>query len=675
MTISTFDDIQSSMKAQKVVLFEVEPYISLEDWTLVSGKTYAYQCTLPYTIDASDCSISAVREDDNIWYSQCSSVDACESMSSSYYYDSSSNILYVHDSDDTNPATKIICAYFWLFFVYNSSKRPIVRHDSSKPIFYEPILQEVGTIVRDTGDIISPSINSFSVGSAVFDNGRRENGTGFFDSIFYDYIWFGAQVRMLSGGENLPYSEYRIIGSFVVESIEKNFEQCTLRLTDNREFLKRSITNVVFDTTTYPNLEQGKEGAVIPLAWGQIYSFVPISIDKSTLDYKVANHRCLILRAYDNKDDIKVDVGFTKDNANGELVTTATPVGQLTIDFVGKVDDTVISGSVSMGSTKNVTLDADTWYRIAIWGKSDGTAEISVKLQNPDSNYLQDDRTWGAEAWLTDLTIGTTKTTSIGVSIPFKSSTAGTYVLLVDEKGSGTGTLDDAIICKTYELPGQIVRDICDTYINLSPTLYDLANLNQLDVNRPYPLGIVLTSDTNAETVFSSISIATFCDHKINRDGLLDFTIVHEAELTDLDIQEYDKFDFISANEILTIDNLRWKISVGYGHLIQENKWNYAIIEDTGVKYKYRTSVEETIETALVYKQDATAVVTLYSDMTSKLRANATIRARLKTLKSDLGDTISFSFDRFNKNAATPLLLRKVTEDWGRNEIIMELIT
>lgn len=68
-------------------------------WTLTSGKTKTYQIS-------QGTSVAAVVEmDTGAGYSKQASTSAVESNAGSYYYDSSGHILYVHCSDDADPAT------------------------------------------------------------------------------------------------------------------------------------------------------------------------------------------------------------------------------------------------------------------------------------------------------------------------------------------------------------------------------------------------------------------------------------------------------------------------------------------------------------------------------------------------------------------------------------------
>lgn len=672
--IDTFEKWQNARNAQQVILCEIEPSLHLTDWVKTSGRTNVYEQVLPYAIEGSDNKISRVREDDDTWYQRAGSLDICDSVAATYYYDYSANKLYVHTSDAGNPAAKTVLAYFWLYFA-DESKKAFVIDDASAPVSFLPYLETFGTLSRGLGDMLNPGGDTISVGDIVFDNGKQRSGSGFWDNIYYDYIWYGSRVRLLAGGEAMPYSEYALIGTFTIHDKEKNFDVVKFGLADNRDFLKRYITEAVFDTTTYPNLEKGKEGAYIPVGWGPVFDFVPTCIDTATEKYKPYNHRCIVLACYDNNNGLHVPVGFTADNINGEFTLAASPVGQLTCDLVGLVDANLTS-SVSMGVAKNITLEADTWYRLAFYAESDGTAEISAKLQNPDSDYLQDDRTWGAEAWLTDMTIGADITGDpIGVSIPFKSGAAGTYVLLIDEKGSGTGTLGDVIVCKTYELPGALVKDVCENRVSVPELIYDATNLTDFDALRPYPLGIIVDRALEANELFRMIDAAVFSHHRIDRSGVLRFAPWNVPELTDPGIQEYDKYSFVSMKEAGSIDDIRWKINIGYGNWIASNKWNYESAPDTTVKYKYRTSKEETIPTALAYKQDAAAVAALYLAIFGLDNNSVTLRALQKPLASDLGNTISLAIDRFNKNASAALLIKKFDEQWADRETVMTLIS
>lgn len=212
----------------------------------------------------------------------------------------------------------------------------LLHLDIEKPVYFEPLLNSAPTIRRKCGNVAESGGESATIGDLVLNNSVGEDGTGPFDDVFYDWLWLSARVRERIGGEDLAYSEYQLEGEYRIDEIGKNFEEIIFKLADVREFLERQLPTSVYDKTTYPNLEEGKEGMVIPLIWGLVRNIIPTCIVTQTLEYQVCSHMCLVLGVYD--DDVRV--GFLLQNSSGKFALNASPVGLLTCDVVGKVDST-----------------------------------------------------------------------------------------------------------------------------------------------------------------------------------------------------------------------------------------------------------------------------------------------------------------------------------------------
>lgn len=665
MSIITFEALQDNIESQKTVLVEMRVYMRVSTWTKTPGYTNIYQAAFTNK-EFSDRKVSHVREDLNTWYTEKADIEDVDSNPESYYYDPHNEMLYAHSSGSDDPDNYIMTAYFWLYFA-NETKKPLTVNSS--PVYFEPIIESAPGMKRSMGEAGKTGGDTWTVGNLVLMNNAGSDGTGAFDEVFYDYIWFSAVVRILTGGERLPYTEYQLAGTYIVKAPEKNFEVIKFSLSDTREYLKRKSPVNVYDTTTHPNLEKGKEGAVIPLMYGHVRDFRPTKIDTTTEELQCCSHNFIFLEARD--DDVRV--GFTTNNANGKSTLNASPVGTITADAVGLVGAN-LAGSAVMGADQNVVLEANKWYRMAYYGKSDGSAIILANLKEPGGKYLQNDRTWGAGVCnLKLMTIMFTVTSDfIGVSIPFKSGSAGTYVFLIHNI-LGTGTLYGDIVARTYELEGEIVKDICDNHIDLESDDYDGTSLTTLDTDRPYPLGIIIDKKMEADQIFTILDEATFSHHEIVRSGKLEFKAWAVPDDSDPDLKAYDRFTFIGMKEKIDVDSLRWKVSIGWGGWITNGKWNYESAEDTDTKYLYRITEEETIDTVLSYSQDASAVAALYLAMLKDVRLDVVLTSALRPLYSDLGNTISLIKSRSLKDSLAYLEIVGIGEDWNNKESTLHL--
>jgi hypothetical protein len=730
MAIITFSDLQSKINCQKVILAEIEPYICPVDWSKTSGKTNVYQITLS-AVDASDNKISKVRENDNTYYLEVGSTTACDSLVSSYYYDSTNHILYVHTSTAANPTTLIIAIYFKMYFS-NETKHALAPLLSTELIYYYPMIVSVPSLSRSLGTIGQGGLPSYSIGNLVLENCKRSTGEGFWDDIIYTYIWFGAEVKILCGGESLPYSEYKQVGTYIIKSIEKNFEEIHFVLSDQKEFLDREIPDDLFDIDIYTNMEDGRDGEVIPIAYGLVKDFKPTCIDTTTQQYKVCNHDFIMLAAYDYTNaGIRIPVGFKANNADGEFTLNAAPIGQVTVDFIGKVSATnkistnasfetyassdftdwtkTVSGSStitqSSGSTqivdasygayfhetagsaecslkRTLTLDADTWYRVAFYGKADNSvagSKISLRIyDNTLTKYLVSDRTWAAaETWCLNIDYDILVSDMQGASMVFKTTSSTSYEIRIGIPASVTAACDCyadmAIVCETYEMPSSCIKDLCTTFLDLPATIYDEGNLSEFEADRPYPLGFVVSGKTKGEDIFTRIDVALCAYHFVDRGGQIKFHkwALPDSEVSDTDIQTYTKYNFLSMKEGIDIDDIIWSVNIGYANWINDTRWNWSPSTDTVTKYKYRTSKELKLETILAYKEDAADIASEYLTILDNKRVNIVLRASLKPLYSDLGDTINLAMNRWNQNVAANIIITKIDENWDNSEIVL----
>jgi concanavalin A-like lectin/glucanase superfamily protein len=621
---------------------------------------------------------------------------------------------------------------------------------ASFPKYYHPKIISAPICERKTGSMDEPGGDSWTIGNLVLDNGAGTDGTGKFDAWFYDVVWFGAEVRVIIGGENLPYGEYELSGIFYIQAAEKNFEEISFDLTDVREFLKTELPLNVFsaDDTGYTNLEEGKEGASKPLMYGLVRKFVPTLIDSTTLEYQCCDHRFLFVQAYDMSDDSDVGavpVGFTIDNDNGKFTLKATPVGQLVVDAVGLVGENLVdngtfedwilpdpyieyefddwttsnTGSPTntvtpvTGSTQKVTgsyglklhkahaTDYDVtvrqapgsirdnrWWRVVFYVKGSTTGGsgdadgFNIEVKN-GSYYLQDDLvSWTtSQNYLTAAKLPVSGASDMmGVTFVFNTADSNfdrgyaTYFTLGLFVGSGDGDVyvDGFEVSAAHEHAGTIARDICKNHLALGEDVYDNQAMLAIDDDRPYCMGFIVDKKLAVEQILKKINIATFSRYQITRGGKLQLLAWSGPTGTPTPVK-HDRFTFLSMKERIELKSLRWKISIGWGHLVAEGKWNYETAEDEDVKNIFKITEEETVDSVLSDQSGAAAIAALYLAMLKAIRNNITKRSKLRPLKSDLNDTIELTKARFHKGAATNLEIVSIKEDWNNNETILEL--
>jgi hypothetical protein len=246
--------------------------------------------------------------------------------------------LYIHTSDEEDANEKTIIVNVQL----NFASQPKIFNSQ----YYFPRLKKEGVpaIGTESKDIFSFE-TSVGGGSIHLLNGDR-----FFDELYRRYLWRNKEVKILVGGEDLKYTEYRtqFVGKIQNSSFSDREVEYALR--DVRVDLHKKLPLNKYYTADYPNMNPDAEGNPIPLIWGHVKN-VPATLIDSTSQkgkYKIADHANslgntlkVINEVYDNGTPINAG-DLSKDLVKGEFTIlnsyTGTP-GTITCEVRGRQDD------------------------------------------------------------------------------------------------------------------------------------------------------------------------------------------------------------------------------------------------------------------------------------------------------------------------------------------------
>lgn len=183
-----------------------------------------------------------------------------EATASTYWHDTTNGILYVHTADDADPDTHdAVIAFFWVYF----ATRGIVLDTPAR--YYEPCIGQNGI------QQLTQEIQPIYYGAARISSGNVVllNGRGFFDQIADRWIWSRKEIRILLGGEDLPYSEYTALFTGVVMQTRFTKTTFTIEMQSNAfRLLQKEAPFSDFLAATWANLEPLAEGRPIPLYYG-----------------------------------------------------------------------------------------------------------------------------------------------------------------------------------------------------------------------------------------------------------------------------------------------------------------------------------------------------------------------------------------------------------------------
>lgn len=261
---TSLNQLIAKPSSHKVYLTEIQLAENLNDKSFILHSGNCYKIT-GYYIDiillASGLSdkvyktITTIKEDGTALTAKTNVSDVINNAGS-FWHDITNQILYIRCSDDANPITHEIIGFFWMYF---ATEGKVFNNN-----YYEPYIATSGipTTVQKNQSIFWGTSRPAS-GSLTF-----LNHNGFFDMITAKYIWDNKQVKIMLGGDSLPYSEYTTI--FMGRIRERKFTRAefTCLIISPTFDLLRSIPVNNFWKSSFPNLDPSAEGKPIPVYYG-----------------------------------------------------------------------------------------------------------------------------------------------------------------------------------------------------------------------------------------------------------------------------------------------------------------------------------------------------------------------------------------------------------------------
>jgi len=309
--INTFADLVNAPSSLKIALAEITAgeQIPQVGWTLYSGNAYSYpvsaeNITLPsgkvfnYTQDVSNVSVAGVN------YSVASSPANCAATSSSWFYDGTST-LYVNFNGN-NPNTALSLSPVMMQLPLRFSTNPASMAVSAGTRFYDPFIESIPVInqttSQTTGGYSTTSISRITL----------SNEDGLFDQLASMYVWQNQAVKILFGGESLPYSEYVTVFGGRITDISWNRKTMTLALQSNQQVLQQmSVPKTQFSSAGYPNSDPSLVGKFSPLAYG-VFAPSGTDVPARSAVYPLATDEATYIGS-----DTALYAGSWADNQNG----------------------------------------------------------------------------------------------------------------------------------------------------------------------------------------------------------------------------------------------------------------------------------------------------------------------------------------------------------------------
>lgn len=261
----------------------IEPVYLAEIYTkmdLTGFEQVDESVTWKKTIGASDRGIDILEVfEDGTAYTAAELVEGELEDANTFYFDYDNRILYVHATDDADPADYLIEGAFWLYF---STHKDIEFTANGRLNHFLPFLskEDIPDITQEIKPYFEGSF-SISSGSIAF-----KNGTKFFDKIFSTYTWINGKVILKAGREDFTYAQFKEIFTAYINDKNCNDTKITFQLRDMRKEMGQTLVLNKFTVTAYPDIEDTYIGRPIPITFGSREDLIPIPIDMYNQKFK-----------------------------------------------------------------------------------------------------------------------------------------------------------------------------------------------------------------------------------------------------------------------------------------------------------------------------------------------------------------------------------------------------
>ena len=282
----------------------------------------------------------------------------------------------------------------------------------------------------DGGVTISKTKDSMTYGIMSFDGGNLTltNQGGYFDSLFDSYI-FGQPAKILFGGDDLAYGDYRTMFQGYIGNIVLDEDKVEISVIDDRKALSKQIPPNVFDSTTYPDIKAKNIGKPIPLCWGTCLNVTCICTNEG--DPSAANYTFVVADVADHASGITaIDTAYvagesvviasssvlsgtfniSTDNYNPGQATTAdvrgfssaSAIDNNSLDVIEDINDTYANKTYNASTYNTTTWAAEkaSAYNIGLFiDKKTKIRDVIAEIAKSNvANFLIEDD--GLYSWL-----------------------------------------------------------------------------------------------------------------------------------------------------------------------------------------------------------------------------------------------------------------------------------
>lgn len=339
---SRFEKLIRKSKPRILFLIEATPLIQITGWTLTTGQTYTYEAAF----DEYGAEIEELQEN-GVELTEKTSIATVEATAGTWWHDAANKKVYLHTLGADDPINYTITGAFWLYFSFGRIADIAYNEKAYLPLIAKDGLPDVSQEIQAfyKGNI------EVSSGEISFINGKHQKQF-YFDRRFARYLWLNRKVRILAGGENFAYTEFRSINTGTVNTAPINDRAMRLELRDFRDGLKTDVPTARYSLAEFPLMDTDAEGTERPYNFGAMTNELPTCINTINKVFEMQQGRVKSVTATKNGSALTPGTDFFIDYQRGWVTlkrdlawTMGTDV--LLVSYSGNVntaDETIATG-------------------------------------------------------------------------------------------------------------------------------------------------------------------------------------------------------------------------------------------------------------------------------------------------------------------------------------------
>jgi len=299
--------------AQYLTVVEFEKTLDLDKYKFVYEEPFIYKQKLAFynytsffiTTYGATNDANAIKRNitsitiNYIDYALKTSYADMEADEESFYFDIANQIIYIHLNHDYHIFAYDIYAGSAVGFVNHNKENgdPVIFND----IIYKPALKQV----PDISISIKPNsykLFAFFGGEFVFNNLPDDflNMVGYWDNSNVDNPE-GNLISILYGLDDYAYGSLVQLARFKITNHDGSLTECALLVKDRRSLLTKKLPENIFNSATYPDIDDNLIDKPIPLAFG-----INMGIPGICVNTKAAGNKSFVVPAIDVLFDIWV---------------------------------------------------------------------------------------------------------------------------------------------------------------------------------------------------------------------------------------------------------------------------------------------------------------------------------------------------------------------------------